>query len=121
MVALEQNTKQPILHTGCAQPYVAIPVQLTLNEWHKLDILASELTEWLTCQRTPVTGPLFYRYLRVNNIDKSYSLEVGFPISEPAPGNGYIIAGTIPDGTFATLVHCGYPKGIAHTYSLLHN
>lgn len=121
MVAQEQITKQPILHTGCAQPYVAIPAQLTLNELHKLGALASELTQWLACQGALVTGPLFYRYLTVDYIDKSYNLEVGFPIAERAPGNGHVIAGTIPDGTFATLVHCGHPNDISSTYSSLYN
>lgn len=103
---------EPILQTGCAQPYVAIAVVLNLNEWDMHDIVVKELTDWLSHNGVKIAGPLFYRYLTLGNLSTPFNIEVGYPVATEVQGNGRIITGSIPKGTFATLVHCGHPGNL---------
>lgn len=98
---------EPKLQTGCAQPYVAIPVQIF--DERKLDVALIELTDWLSRNGIKIAGPLFYRYYTSGSLSKPLSIEVGYPVATPAQGQDPIICGNIPEGTFVTLIHCGPP------------
>jgi len=104
----------PQLCTGCAQPYVAIPIHINADEWVNPDFAITELTDWLNANCIKTAGPLFYRYHTLGNLNNLLSIEVGYPVTTQAQVCGRFIAGNIPQGTFATLVHCGYP-GTFHT------
>jgi|GEM_PF-7106614 len=99
----------PQLQTGCAQPYIAIPVQLLPADWKQLKILIDELTDWLNHQSVRIAGPLFYRYYTCGATYTVKSIEVGYPVAGEVQGNNRIITGKIPEGIFATLIHCGQP------------
>lgn len=117
---MEGNSNiEPRLQTGCAQPYVAIPIQVTLQEWGKANALVNEVMEWLSSKDLKIAGPLFYRYYVLGDAEKPYSIEVGFPVSMLVEGDGRVITGYIPDGTFATLVHCGHPDKLEKSLEAL--
>lgn len=110
---------EPRLQTGCAQPYVAIPTRVSLREWGKANALINEVTEWLSHKDVKIAGPLFYRYFVVGDAEKPFSIEVGFPVSALVEGDGRIITGHIPDGTFATFVHYGHPDKLERSFETL--
>lgn len=112
---------EPRLQTGCAQPYVAILVQITLHELGKANALVNEVMEWLSHKDVKIAGPLFYRYYAIGDMEKPFSIEVGFPVSAFVEGDDRVITGHIPDGTFATLVHCGHPDKLAQSFETLQN
>lgn len=109
---------EPKLQTGCAQPYVAIPVQV-FDEGNKLDVAIDELTDWLNQNGIKIAGPLFYRYHTSSNLSKPLSIEVGYPVATQVGGQVPIITGNIPEGTFATIVHCGHPGVITGSIETL--
>lgn len=107
-----QTNIAPQLQTGCAQPYVAIAVSIKHDKWDMLDAVIIELTDWLSLNGVKVAGPLFYRYWTLENLE-TLNIEVGYPVTTKVQGTGRIINGTIPKGTFATLVNCGPPGSIS--------
>jgi hypothetical protein len=115
------SSTQPILRTGCAQPYVAIPVHANDKEWGNTTALVKEIILWISQSNLKIAGPLFYRYGIIDNAGKPFNLEVGFPVCTAVRGDERIIAGVIPDGTFATLVHCGNPDNIDESFNKLQN
>ena len=100
---------RPQLQTGCAQPYIAIPVQLLPADWKQLKILIDELTNWLNHQSVKIAGPLFYRYHTYGVANTIRGIEVGYPVAGEVKGNNRIVTSKIPEGVFATLIHCGQP------------
>lgn len=110
---------EPQLQTGCAQPYVAIPIRVSLSEWAKANALINEVTEWLSHKDVKIAGPLFYRYCVVGNAEKPFSIEVGFPVSMLVEGDERVTTGHIPNGTFATLIHCGHPDKLDRSFETL--
>jgi len=110
---------EPRLQTGCAQPYVAIPIRVTLREWDKANALINEVIEWLSHKEVKIAGPLFYRYFVIGDAEKPFSIEVGFPVSEFVEGDWRVITSHIPDGTFATLMHCGHPDKLDQSFEAL--
>jgi effector-binding domain-containing protein len=110
---------EPRLQTGCAQPYVAIGIEVTPAQWNDTCLLVPELTRWLDIKSINITGPLFYRYHTLGSEVSTYHLEVGFPIADMVDGDERVISGMIPPGTFATLVHCGGREGLNRSYIAL--
>jgi effector-binding domain-containing protein len=110
---------EPVLQSGCAQPYLAIRICLHLTEWHQLPVLATEVAAYIAQKSLKISGPLFYRYRIVGDAIKPFTLEVGYPVCTSVTGNQRIIAGAIPGGTFATLVHCGNPGMLSLCFSQL--
>ncbi|MDT3403216.1 GyrI-like domain-containing protein [Mucilaginibacter terrae] len=110
---------EPRLQTGCAQPYVAIAIQVTLKEWNKGNTLANEVKEWLQGKEAKIAGPLFYRYYVMGDAEKPFHIEVGFPVSAFIEGDSRVITGHVPDGSFATLIHCGHPDQLEQTFEVL--
>jgi effector-binding domain-containing protein len=115
----EHSNIEPRLQTGCAQPYVAIAIKVTTAHWNDTCKLVPELTNWLDHKAIKITGPLFYRYHTLGNNVTPYELEIGFPIADDVEGDGHVISGNIPPGTFATLIHCGGREGLNGSYAML--
>jgi len=104
----------PQLQTGCAQHYVAVPVDVFPVERDQLRLIILDLAEWLNQNGVHIAGPLFYRYYTFANTNDLQCAEVGYPVAAEVKGNNRIITGKIPKGMYATLTHCGQP-GIVHT------
>jgi effector-binding domain-containing protein len=103
----------PQLQTGCAQPYVAVPVDIFPIEEKQLRLIILELTGWLNQNGVNVAGPLFFRYYICGDLDNLRCAEVGYPVSAEVKGNNRIVTGKIPKGIYATLTHCGQPGRIS--------
>jgi effector-binding domain-containing protein len=113
------SNRVPQLQTGCAQHYVAIAVSITLNDWGKLNRVLKDLTDWLNHNGVKIAGPLFYRYFNLGSSEEVLDMEVGYPIATQIPGNGLIVTGIIPKGTYATLIHCGHPHTIDASFEIM--
>ena len=117
----------PTIQYRPEQPYVSIPISVTLREWGKANALVPEIIGWLTARGLPMIGAPFYRYRAIGDLDRPFELEVGVPVSTtvpgdgPAdgPGDGHVIAGSIPAGTYAVFVHHGHPDRLRDSLSML--
>lgn len=99
------------------QPYVAIPAKVTPREWSKAAALVTEVRDWLRSKDLAASGPPFFRYWVIGGGDREHIIEVGAPVGTTVAGEGRVVAGSVPAGAYATLVHTGDPERIdgAHT------
>lgn len=111
----------PRLESGCSQPYIAIPIQAKLQVRGEIIALIEELKTWISSRKLKISGPMFYRYWIMSHADEPLTMEVGFPVCTAIAGDNRVKAGSIPIGTFATLVHCGHPDTINRSADLLHS
>jgi effector-binding domain-containing protein len=110
---------EPNLEHRAEQPYVAIPVEVTLREWGRANALVPEIFEWLGRNGLELAGPPFFRYWVIGDMDTEFSLEVGVPVARPVDGDGRVIAGSIPAGTYVPYVHHGHPDKLFETQEAL--
>jgi DNA gyrase inhibitor GyrI len=76
--------------------------------------------EWLGQKGVECAGqPPFFRYWVIGDMDNKFELEVGVPVRNAVSGDGRVIAGSIPGGTYATLVHTGHPDRLIHSLTAL--
>lgn len=106
------TTSPPILKQRDEQPYVAIPISVALKDWDQALALVPELFGWMGQKDITPAGHLFYRYWTIGDLDAAFELEVGIPVESVAVGDGRVIAGSIPAGTYANIVHTGHPDGV---------
>jgi effector-binding domain-containing protein len=112
-------TVKPQIVARRSRPYVAIPVTAGLAEWGRVNALVPEIQGWLAARNVLPDGPLFYRYLVATDPADPFDVEVGYPLADAMPGDGRVVAGAIPPGRYATLVHEGHPDGIRHSFARL--
>jgi effector-binding domain-containing protein len=62
-------------------------------------------------------GPPFVRYFNMDM--QALDLEAGFPVPRPLPGEGYVEAGEIPAGPYATCRFTGPYSQLASAYGAL--
>lgn len=99
--------------------YAGIPVEAPLSEWGRVNALIPEVYGWLAARgAAPLGGPI-YRYRRVGDAARPFSLEVAVPVAEPLAGDGRIEAGSLPAGEYAVAVHRGHPDGLARSLAAL--
>lgn len=101
------------------QPYVAIPIQVTLKEWEKTVELITEIFGWLQQNRLEAAGPPFYRYWCIGNEEEDFHVEVGVPISRMVAGDDRVIGSFIPGGSYATAIHTGHPDQLPYSLEAL--
>lgn len=110
----------PEIESRAGQPYVAIRTQVTMRTLGTVvPPLSQEVFAWLGERGGVPSGPPFWKY---NVIDMASNLEVeaGVPVAQPLAGNGRVIAGVLPAGSYVTLCHVGAPETLAGaTASLL--
>lgn len=109
----------PSLNVRGEQPYVAIPIRVTLPEWGKANALVGEVFDWLAQRGIAPAGPLFYRYRVIGGGDEPYALEVGVPTAEPLAGDERVVAGTKPSGAYVTATHTGHPDRLDEAHDEL--
>jgi effector-binding domain-containing protein len=103
----------PEIVTRAEQPYVAIRGRVTMDEIGAFAVRTPEVYAWLGAHGVPPAGPPFLKY---NVIDMMRPLEIdnGVPVAAPADGDGDgdgdMIAGVLPAGRYATVIHVGHPS-----------
>ncbi|MDN7226301.1 GyrI-like domain-containing protein [Planococcus sp. N064] len=100
---------EPTVELRTEQPYVAIPIQVTLKDWAQTTVLLPEIYDWLNKKDIEPSGEPFYRYWCIGSEDAEFSLEVGVPIERMVTGDERVIASFIPGGSYAIAVHQGPP------------
>jgi effector-binding domain-containing protein len=106
---------QPRIEERNERPCVAIPVTAALREWNNAIDQIPVLFEWLDANGVTPAGPLYFRYRVIGSMDEPFEIEVGIPVLETAESSGPVMAGVIPGGAYATVVHRGHPDGIVNT------
>lgn len=110
---------EPKVEVREEQPYISIPIEVAMKEWGKANALVPEVFNWLATHGLEIGGPLFYRYWTIGGMSEAFRLEVGIPVKDAVSGDGRIIAGAIPGGRYATLVHHGHPDGLTRSMEKL--
>lgn len=94
----------PQVVTRPAQSYVGIrmitPFRGMLS---KRDELLKDVFEWVERQGVQVEAA--FLQLHVIDMNGPMDIEVGVIVSEPVPGSGRLVAGTLPGGDYATLTY----------------
>src|SRR5688572_7287324 len=89
------------------QPYVAIKVLVTMEEIGRVvPPLNGEVFGWLADRGVTLSGPPFWKY-NVIDMERQLEIEAGVAVEQPVPGDDRVLAGTLPGGSYATLVHTG--------------
>jgi effector-binding domain-containing protein len=99
----------PEIVTRAEQPYVAIRGQVSVAEIAAFAVRTGEVYAWLGARGLTPAGPPFLKY---NVIDMARQLEIdnGVPVAAPVVGDGEVIAGVLPAGRYATVIHVGHPS-----------
>ena len=112
-------TAEPRVEARKAQHYVAIPIKVSLQNWDNAIPLVYEVMRWLEQHNIERAGVPFFRYWVVGDLSKDFVMEVGVPVPQAVQGDDRVKAGSIPAGTYATLLHHGNPYGINETHQKL--
>jgi effector-binding domain-containing protein len=110
---------EPRIEARAERSYIAIPIEVTLKEWGKVNALFAELFEWLNQKGLQPNGAPFFRYWVIGDENKKFKLEVGIPIVNATFGDERVIAGTTPEGKYVIIDHKGHPDRIHETFNLL--
>src|SRR5260370_20389324 len=89
------------------QPYAAIQAQVAMRDISRVaDQLPAELFAWLGARGIAPAGAPFFKY---NGIDMEGQVEIewGVPTAVQIQQDGRVLAGVLPAGRYATLVHQG--------------
>ena len=100
---------EPQVQQRAEQPYVAIPAHVTSEaEFRRAtDSGFPELFGWLQQRGVPPAGPLFIRYLVVDDDGDPREIELGVPVAPGIPGDERVRSRELPAGRWATFVHVG--------------
>ena len=102
----------PRLEPRPPRPYAAIRASVTMAEIPTvLPPLTGEVLAWLSARGERPDGPELWRYLVIDMAAK-LTIEVGFPVARPLAGDGRIVTGTLPGGTYAVTSFHGHPQGL---------
>jgi effector-binding domain-containing protein len=102
------------------QPYVAVRSVVSMRTLGStLPPLLPEVFGWLGQHGHQPAGPPFWKY-DVIDMAANLVVEVGVPVVAPVSADGRMMAGVLPAGRYATVVHVGHPEGLqAATGALL--
>ncbi len=73
--------------------------------------LLPEVLDWLAARGVAPAGPPLWRY-DVVDMAGEMVVEVGVAVAEPVTGDDRVVAGVLPAGKYATVVHVGHPDGL---------
>jgi effector-binding domain-containing protein len=101
------------------QPYVAIKVLVTMQEIGQVvPPLNGEVFGWLADHRAKPLGPPFWKY-NIIDMERYLEIEAGVAVEQSLPGDRRVLAGTLPGGSYATLVHTGHPDRLIEATAAL--
>ena len=101
-------------------PYMGIRVQVPMEEMGSglIPRLHAEIMDYLQKQGTGPAGAPFMRF-HVINMPGKMDIELGWPVASALPGDGRVVAGTLPAGRYASLIYTGIMNGVAGNKALL--
>jgi effector-binding domain-containing protein len=89
------------------QPYVAIKSVVKMEEiGPTAGKLFGEVFGWLSGHGLTPAGAPFFRY-NVIDMERGLEIEFALPTAAPAPGDDRVLAGVLPAGRYASLIHVG--------------
>jgi len=91
-----------------AQPYVAVRGTVTMQTFPEIADRLPGLFGWLAERGIAPAGPPFFRYL-VIDMERELDVEAGVPVATAVAGEGEVLAGELPAGTYAATTHVGHP------------
>ncbi|KRV46520.1 hypothetical protein AQ490_11550 [Wenjunlia vitaminophila] len=118
-MTVEPTSAGPRVEIRSEQPCVAISVTTTPSEWGGVGTLVIEALEWLAARGLTPAGAPFLRHRLVGDGGRPFRLEIGWPVEAPVEGAGRVVAGVIPAGRYAVLVHAGHPDRLPESCKAL--
>jgi effector-binding domain-containing protein len=101
---------EPGIIDRAEQPYVAIKELVTMEDIGRvLPPLIPEVFDWLSARGIAPAGAPFWKYNLID-MERSLEVEVGVPTAVLVPGDERVLAGVLPAGRYATVVHIGHPS-----------
>ena len=97
-----------------AQAYYAIAATLPMSELGQAVPLAGEVFDWLAQRDIAPAGPPFWRYLTIEMPDR-LEIECGVTVAAAVAGDDRVLAGELPAGRYATVLHFGHPDDLVET------
>jgi effector-binding domain-containing protein len=98
----------PEIETRTEQPYAAVRTRVTMSTIGELGARFGEVYAWLGARGAAPVGPPFFRYLVIDMM-RELEVEAGVPVAAPVTSTEQIVAGVLPAGRYATLLHVGPP------------
>ncbi len=77
-----------------------------------------EVFAWLAARGVPPAGAPFFKYDEID-MARELLVEVGWPVAAPMEGGDGVVAGVLPAGRYATLMHTGHPDEMAQATATL--
>ena len=114
---------EPKVETHDAQHYVGIRSQVPMSELpNVIPQHIGEVAGWLEQQGAAPDGPPLIRYHMcppTADMTGMLDIAIGWPVDNPLPGSGRVIADVLPAGRYASLVYTGIENGIKGNGALL--
>lgn len=100
------KTEPRIEHRPC-RLYVGIATTTSMQqEAEAVPAALNRLKDWMDSHAVQAEGPPFVRYRRIDMPDR-LDIEVCLPVAAAAGGGAELMAGELPAGRYAVLVHTG--------------
>ncbi len=100
-------SNEPRIEHRPARRTLAIEATTSMQQEAKVVVSTMpRLQAWLASRRLQADGPPFVRYRRID-MPHRLDIEVGVPVATAAEGDGEVVAGELPAGRYAVLVHTG--------------
>ena len=97
-----------------AQPYVGLPVQVSMRNWGAAMNRIPEVYAWLSQRSLTPAGPLTFRYRFIGDMDIPFRFELAIPTEELADvgDDPEFIADEMPAGLYVSATHHGHPDSL---------
>lgn len=109
----------PTIEERTEEPYVSIPIRVSLKEWGRANALVAEVFGWLAGHNIAPAGAPFFRYWIIGDMDAPFDLEVGVPVAAPVAGDERVQAGSVQAGRYLTYIHNGHPDQLNRVHNEL--
>jgi effector-binding domain-containing protein len=110
---------EPQIQRRAAQPYVAVPVRVTMDDLPgAVDQGFGELFGWLAEHGVAPAGPPFIRYLVVDMAGE-LQIELAVPAEAEPPDGDRVRSGVLPAGRYVVLRHTGPYDGLVASNTAL--
>ena len=98
---------EPKVERRTEQAYAAIRTKVSMKDIPTvLPPLFPEMFAWLAKNNIAPAGPPFIHYLSMDK-DDQLQVAVGIPVQNPVTGDGRVVGGAFPAGTYASVIHTG--------------
>jgi effector-binding domain-containing protein len=111
-------SQAPEIVTRAEQPYVAIRARVRLAELGGLGARFAEVFGWLGTHGLEPAGAPFFKYNLID-MERELEVEAGVPVAATLDGDEHVVAGVLPAGRYATVVHVGHPSELAEVTGAL--